>query len=108
MENNFIFLSESDQRWRNDVIAQLAKEARIPIQRAMMATWNQLERPNKYRTITGREVELSRMLASAIDRLPCSGRYIFTLSPFPPTIPDEYLDPARRFIEKRRHKLLRK
>lgn len=101
--NQMTILSESDQRWRNEVITQLAKEARIPIQRAMMTEWNQIE-ANKYRTRQGREVELSTMLVVALDRLPCSGRYVFSLSPFPPTIPDEWLDPAREYIEKK-HKL---
>lgn len=103
MNQEMTILSESDQRWRNEIIAQLAKEARIPIQRAMMTEWNQIE-ANKYRTKQGREVELSNMLVVALDRLPCSGRYVFSLSPFPPTIPDEWLDPARKYIEKK-HKL---
>lgn len=99
--NEMTILSESDQKWRNEIITQLAKEARIPIQRAMMTEWNQIE-ANKYRTKQGREIEMSKMLTVAIDRLPCSGRYVFSLSPFPPTIPDEWLDPARKFIEKKR------
>ena len=94
-------LSEQDQRWRNEIITQLAKEARIPIQRAMMTTWSQIN-ANKYRTNLGREVEMSNMLATAISQLPCSGRYVFSLSPFPPTIPDEWLDPARKYIERKR------
>lgn len=101
MNQENIILSESDQRWRNEIITQLAKEARIPIQRAMMTEWNQIE-ANKYRTKQGREVKMSNMLTSAIDRLPCSGRYVFSLSPFPPTIPDEWLDPARKYIERKR------
>lgn len=101
MNQAITILSESDQIWRNEIITQLAKEARIPIQRAMMTTWNQIE-ANKYRTNLGREVEMSEMLAAAIRRLPCSGRYVFSLTPFPPTIPDEWLDPARQFIEKRK------
>lgn len=97
--NEMIVLSESDQRWRNEVILQVAKETRQPLQRVMMMTWAQFESPNKIHTRTGREVELSRMTATALLRLPHTGRYIFTMSPFPPIIPDEYLDGARQFIE---------
>ena len=99
--SNFTFLSEQDQTWRNDIITQLAKEARIPIARAMMTTWSQFEKPNKFRTSTGREVELSKILMSAIYRLPCYGRYVFSMSPFPPTIPDRYLEPARKRLIRR-------
>ena len=94
------FMTAEQQNWRNDIIMQLAKEAKIPPARAMMTTWAQLESPNKMRTTTGREVELSNLLMSAINRLPCHGRSVFSLNPFPPTVPDEYLDPAREYIEK--------
>lgn len=95
-------MSESDQRWRNELIIEMAKQTRMPIPRVMMMTWTQLEQPNKIRTQTRREVELTEWLAQAIARLPRSGRYIFSMSPFPPLIPDEYLDPAREYIEKRK------
>ena len=52
------FMTAEQQNWRNDIIMQLAKEAKIPPARAMMTTWAQLESPNKMRTTTGREVEL--------------------------------------------------
>lgn len=95
-------LSESDQIWRNELIKRTAKETRLPIPRVMMLTWAQFELPNIIRTPTHREVRLDPMLAQAIRRLPYCGRYIFSMSPFPPTIPDEYLDPAREFIEKKK------
>lgn len=100
-----IVLSASDQEWRNELIKKTAKETRLPIQRVMMLTWGQFEKPNIIRTPTGREVQLTPMLAKAIDRLPYTGRYIFSMSPFPPTIPDEYLDTAREYIEKKRRPL---
>lgn len=93
-----VVLSESDQIWRNSVIEQVAKETRMPIQRVMMMTWAQFEAPNKIRTQTGREVELTKPTALAVLRLPRTGKWIFTMSPFPPTIPDEYLDGARKYI----------
>lgn len=96
--NSMVVLSESDQIWRNEVILEVAKETRMPIQRVMMMRWAQFEPPNKIRTQTGREVELSSMTATALLRLPRTGKWIFTMSPFPPTIPDEYLDGARQFI----------
>lgn len=99
---DYYILSESDQRWRNELIKQLAKATRLPIPRVMMMTWAQLEKPNKIRTQTGREVELDSTLALAIDRLPRYSRWIFATSPFPPLIPDEVLDPAREYIEKKR------
>ena len=77
---------------------EVAKETRMPLQRVMMMTWAQFEAPNKIRTQTGREVELSSMTAAALLRLPRTGKWIFTMSPFPPIIPDEYLDGARQFI----------
>lgn len=97
--NTMVVLSESDQIWRNDVIVQIAKETRQPLQRVMMMTWAQFEAPNKIRTRTGREVELSEMTAHALLRLPRTSKWMFSMSPFPPLIPDEYLDGARQFIE---------
>lgn len=90
--------SASDQIWRNEVIEQVARETRMPIQRVMLMSWAQFEAPNKIRTQTGREVELSTMTATALLRLPRTGRWMFSMTPFPPIIPDEYLDGARRYI----------
>lgn len=102
-ENETIYImSESDQLWRNELIKQTAKATRLPIPRVMMITWTQFEKPNKIRTQTGREVELDSTLALALDRLPRYSRWIFSTSPFPPLIPDEYLDPAREYIGKRK------
>lgn len=95
---DLVVLSESDQIWRNTVIEQIAKETRMPIPRVLMMTWGQFEPPNKIRTQTGREVELSRMTAAALLRLPRGNKWMFSMSPFPPLIPDEYLDGARRYI----------
>lgn len=103
----YTILSASDQDWRNELIKKTAKETRLPIQRVMMLTWANFEQPNKIRTPTGREVELEPMTAQAIARLPYNGKWIFSMSPFPPTIPDEYLDPAREYIGKRRHRILK-
>lgn len=96
--NSMVVLSESDQIWRNTLIEQVAKETRMPIQRVMMMTWAQFEAPNKIRTQTRREVELTRPTALALLRLPRTSKWMFTMSPFPPTIPDEYLDGARQYI----------
>lgn len=96
--NQPVVLSESDQIWRNAIIEQVAKETRMPIQRVMMMTWAQFEAPNKIRTQTGREVELTTTTALALLRLPRGSKWMFTMSPFPPTIPDEYLDGARQYI----------
>lgn len=106
-KNHQIYImSESDQRWRNELIKEMARQTRMPIPRVFMMTWTQLERPNKIRTQTGREVELSDWLAQAISRLPhYSNRWIFATSPYPPLIPDEYLDPTRKYIEKRQKRL---
>ena len=95
-------MNESDQRWRNELIKEMAKETRLPIARVLMITWAQLEKPNTIRTQTGREVILSDWLSQAIARLPRLSKWIFNTSPYPPIIPDEYLDPAREFIEKRK------
>lgn len=100
--NEIYIMSESDQRWRNELIKEMARQTRLPIPRVMMLTWTQLERPNKIRTFRDREVELNEWLSQAIARLPRQSKYIFSMTPFPPLIPDEYLDPAREYIEKRR------
>ena len=97
--SELVVQSMSDQIWRNSVIEQVAKETRMPIQRVMMMTWGQFEPPNKIRTQTGREVELSRMTANALLRLPRGNRWMFSMTPFPPLIPDEYLDGARQYIK---------
>ena len=96
--SQMVVLSESDQIWRNDLITQVAKETRMPLQRVMMMTWAQFEAPNKIRTQTGREVELSEITAHALLRLPRCSKWMCSMSPFPPIIPDEYLDGARQFI----------
>lgn len=96
--SQMVVLSESDQIWRNDLITQVAKETRMPLQRVMMMTWAQFEAPNKIRTQTGREVELSEITAHALLRMPRCSKWMFSMSPFPPIIPDEYLDGARQFI----------
>ena len=96
--NTMVVQSESDQIWRNEVILEVAKETRMPLQRVMMMTWAQFTPPNKIRTQTGREVELTRLTATALLRLPRSSKWMFSMSPFPPIIPDEYLDGARQFI----------
>lgn len=96
--SQMVVLSESDQIWRNDLITQVAKETRMPLQRVMMMTWAQFEAPNKIRTQTGREVELSEITAHALLGLPRCSKWMFSMSPFPPIIPDEYLDGARQFI----------
>lgn len=101
-DNGIYIMSESDQRWRNELIVEMAKQTRLPIPRVMMMTWGQLENPNRIRTQTGREVELSEWLAQAVGRLPHYSKWIFSMSPFPPIIPDEWLDPAREYIEKRK------
>ena len=90
---------------RNTLIEQVAKETRMPIQRVMMFTWANFEAPNKIFTPTGREVEIDAALAMAIDRLPRRSNWVFSMTPFPPLIPDEYLDPAREFIGKQKKRL---
>ena len=104
-ENEIYIMSESDQLWRNELIKKTAKATRLPIPRVMMLTWTNFEKPNIIRTPTGREVEIDAALALAIDRLPRRSNWIFSLSPFPPTIPDEYLDLAREYIERPKKRL---
>lgn len=101
-DNEIYIMSESDQLWRNELIKKTAKAMRLPIPRVMMLTWTNFEKPNTIRTPTGRVVEIDSALAMAIDRLPRQSRWIFSMTPFPPLIPDEYLDPAREYIEKRK------
>lgn len=99
METTYYIMSESDQLWRNELIKQMAKATRLPIPRVMMLTWTNFEKPNIIRTPTGRGVELDSTLSLALDRLPRYSKWIFSTSPFPPLIPDEYLDPMREYIE---------
>ena len=51
--SQMVVLSESDQIWRNDLITQVAKETRMPLQRVMMMTWAQFEAPNTDRQRSG-------------------------------------------------------
>jgi hypothetical protein len=46
-------------------------------------------------------------LAAEPDALPRTSRWICTASPFPPTIPDKYLDGARRWARKQNRRHLR-
>ena len=101
-ENEIYIMSDSDQLWRNELIKKTAKATRLPIPRVLMLTWTNFEKPNIIRTPTGRGVEIDSALAMAIDRLPRQSKWIFSMTPFPPLIPDEYLDPAREYIEKRK------
>lgn len=101
-DNEIYIMSESDQLWRNELIKKTAKATRLPIPRVMMLTWTNFEKPNIIRTPTGREVKIDSALAMALDRLPRQSKWIFSMTPFPPLIPDEYLDPAREYIEKRK------
>lgn len=101
-DNEIYIMSESDQLWRNELIKKTAKATRLPIPRVMMLTWSNFEKPNTIRTPTGRVVEIDSALAMALDRLPRQSKWIFSMTPFPPLIPDEYLDPAREYIEKRK------
>jgi len=101
-----IILDEAAQHRRNELAAQLAEETRLPIPRALMSAWNQLD-GRKFTTTLGREVRISEPLALALDALPRTGRYIFTASPFPPTIPDEYLEGAKKWVRKKNRRRIR-
>lgn len=101
-----IILDEAAQHRRNELAAQLAEETRLPIPRALMSAWNQLD-GRRFTTTLGREVQISESLALAIDALPRTGRYIFTASPFPPTIPDRYLTGAKKWARRQNRKHLR-
>jgi len=105
MDQEYYIMSASDQEWRNEIIKKTAQATRLPIPRVMMLTWANFEKPNIIRTPTGREVTIDSALAMAIERLPRHGRWIFSMTPFPPTIPDEYLDPAREYIERPKKRL---
>lgn len=98
MPTQYQIISESDQRWQQELISQIAQETRLPIPRVMMLEWNQLD--GKRIKTRSREVELQPLTAAAIGRLPCCGRFVFSASPFPPIIPDEYLENARRWANR--------
>lgn len=102
MAQTYKVLSESDQRWQQDLITQIAQETRIPIPRIMMLEWNQVD--GKRIKTRSREVELQPLTASALNRLPCCGRFVFSTSPFPPIIPDEYLEGAKRWAKRQNRK----
>lgn len=91
-------LTEADQRWQRELVMQVAQETRLPIPRVMMLEWNQVA-GNKIQT-RSREAELQPLTAAAINRLPCCGRFVFSTSPFPPIIPDEYLEGAKRWCKR--------
>lgn len=98
-------LTEADQRWQQTLAIQVAQETRLPIPRVMMLEWNQVD-GKKIKT-RSREVELQPLTAAAINRLPCCGRFVFSTSPFPPIIPDEYLEGAKHWcrIQNRRRRI---
>lgn len=100
MQYEQVILSEADQHWRNQLALEVAKETRLPIPRVLMLEWNQLL--GRKLQMRSREIELNDLTAKALDRLPRTGRWIFTSSPFPPTIPDKYLEPARHWIRRNR------
>lgn len=94
-----IIINENEQRWRQELALAVARQTRLPIPRVLMLEWNQVA-GNKI-TTRSREATLDSMTAKAIDRLPRCGRFVFSASPFPPIIPDEYLEPAREWLESR-------
>lgn len=98
----YTIINESDQRWQQELELQIANETRLPIPRVMMLEWSQFD-GKKIRT-RSREVELQALTAAAINRLPCNGRWIFSQSPFPPIIPDEYLEGAKRWTDRQNRK----
>lgn len=95
-----IIISEDEQRWRQELALAVAKQTRLPIPRVLMLEWNQITGA-KIQT-RSREATLEPLTAKAIDRLPRRGRFVFSASPFPPIIPDEYLEPARRWCARKR------
>lgn len=99
MPTEYQILSEADQRWQQDLALQIAQETRLPVPRVMMLEWNQIDGKTIH-TRNNREVELQPLTAAAITRLPCRGRFVFSASPFPPIIPDEYLDGARLWAKR--------
>lgn len=104
--NKIIILSEADQLRRNRIAEDLAKQTRLPIARILLSEWNQID-GTTYMTRLGREVKLTPALAFDIDALPRTGRYIFSASPFPPTIPDRYLEGAKAWARRKNRRHLR-
>ena len=68
----------------------------------MMLEWSQFD-GKKIKT-RSREVDLQPLTAAALNRLPCNGRFVFSQSPFPPIIPDEYLESARKWAMRQNKK----
>lgn len=98
MPNTYQVLSESDQIWQKALALQIAEETRLPIPRVLMLEWSQVS-GNRIQT-RSREAELQPLTAAALNRLPCNGRFVFSSSPFPPIVPDEYLEGAKRWCKK--------
>lgn len=104
--DKIIILSEADQIRRNRTAEELAKQTRLPIARVLLSEWNQID-GRTYTTRLGRAVQLTTALAFDIDALPRTGRFIFSASPFPPTIPDRYLEGARLWARRKNRRHLR-
>lgn len=102
MPTQYRTLTEQDQRWQQELMLQVSQETRLPVARVMMLEWNQID--GKKIQTRSREVELQPLTAAAIGRLPCCGRFVFSTSPFPPIIPDEYLEGAKRWCRKQNRK----
>lgn len=102
MSTNYQVLNEQDQIWQQALAMQIAEETRLPIPRILMLEWSQVA-GNRIQT-RNREAELQPLTAAALNRLPCNGRYVFSASPFPPIIPDQYLDGAKRWCKKQNRK----
>lgn len=105
-QTKVIIMTEADQLRRNQIAEELARQTRLPIARILLTAWTQID-GSKYTTTLGREVKLSPALADSIDTLPRTGRFIFSTSPFPPTIPDKYLDGARAWARRKNRRHLR-
>lgn len=95
MPTKYRTLTEQEQIWQQELIAQVAKETRLPLPRVMMLEWNQII--GSRIEVRGREAKLQPLTAAALNKLPCCGRYVFSMSPFPPIIPDRYLENAKRW-----------
>ena len=104
--DKIIILSEADQLRRNRIAEELAKQTRLPLARILLSEWNQID-GTTYTTRLGRAVKLTPALAFDIDALPRTGRYIFSASPFPPTIPDRYLEGAKAWARRKNRRHLR-
>ena len=103
MPTQYRTLTEKDQIWQQALVMQIAEETRLPIPRVMMLEWSQVA-GNRIHT-RSREVELQPLTAAALNRLHCFGRYVFSESPFPPIIPDKYLEGARRWTDRENAKM---